>query len=302
MKKRYTFKEVREAATLAGYKITAPMYSASGKTEIEVIEGYTAPDNMISEVSKLTDAMKFITNYPAVKAVVEVTEEVEQQEVLENQENIQELTLESNTSEIIEYVPQDLGTYSTKVASGWLTEVPVKSGCATTRWLYKYKYKVRDNFVTHCMHVPKYLVEIAASYIEQSAPVIRILEILGKVGDLRMPMQRHLYPKNWDAIAFAIKESANWKCVCCGKPCRRPKESLDAFYSRLENTPYGAHVPLAQAKPGAYVLTVAHLNHKPSDCGIDNLRAYCSVCHLNYDKKHHAASRKANQIKKSVQI
>lgn len=70
MKKRYTFKEVKEAATLAGYKLTAPMYSASGKTEIEVMEGYTAPDNMITKVSKLTDAMEFITNYPAVKVAI----------------------------------------------------------------------------------------------------------------------------------------------------------------------------------------------------------------------------------------
>jgi hypothetical protein len=36
------------------------------------------------------------------------------------------------------------------------------------------------------------------------------------------------------------------------------------------------------------VLTVAHLNHTPEECGDDNLKAMCQGCHLHYDRKHHA--------------
>jgi hypothetical protein len=27
-----------------------------------------------------------------------------------------------------------------------------------------------------------------------------------------MPMQRELYPDNWEEIAFAVKEEAGWTC------------------------------------------------------------------------------------------
>lgn len=43
------------------------------------------------------------------------------------------------------------------------------------------------------------------------------------------------------------------------------------------------------------VLTTAHLNHTPEDCADGNLRAMCQSCHLNYDRAHHAATRKASR-------
>jgi hypothetical protein len=43
------------------------------------------------------------------------------------------------------------------------------------------------------------------------------------------------------------------------------------------------------------VLTVAHLDHDPTNCGDDNLRAMCQRCHLAYDHEHHARSRHTNR-------
>lgn len=86
-----------------------------------------------------------------------------------------------------------------------------------------------------------------------------------------MPMQRELYPPNWEAIASAKKAAAGWRCERCGKQCRRPGEAFTTH--RL-------------------TLTVAHLDHNPANCAPENLCAMCAPCHLRYDAKHHAETRK----------
>ena len=86
-----------------------------------------------------------------------------------------------------------------------------------------------------------------------------------------MPMQRELYPPDWDAIAHAKKQSAGWKCEECGKQCRKPVEAFRGH---------------------KYTLTVAHLDHNPANCSPDNLKALCAPCHLRYDAMHHAETRR----------
>jgi len=46
-------------------------------------------------------------------------------------------------------------------------------------------------------------------------------------------MDKSLYPKNWDEIARAVKDEANWRCEQCGKPCRRPGEYWGSFVAWL---------------------------------------------------------------------
>lgn len=86
-----------------------------------------------------------------------------------------------------------------------------------------------------------------------------------------MPMERERYPSNWKLIALQKKESAGWKCEVCGKQCRRPGEPFDTH----RNT-----------------LTVAHLDHIPENMAEENLCAMCAPCHLRYDAKQHAESRR----------
>lgn len=86
-----------------------------------------------------------------------------------------------------------------------------------------------------------------------------------------MPMQRELYPSNWEAIALAKKQASEWKCEVCGKQCRKPGE------------PFMTHKD---------TLTVAHLDHNPANCAGENLKAMCAPCHLRYDAIHHAETRK----------
>ena len=114
-----------------------------------------------------------------------------------------------------------------------------------------------------------------------------------------MPMDRSLYPANWDELAYAIKESVNWCCEACGRPCRRPDETREAAIFRLTLTehptvselwePNGADS--AVSKLGRFKLTVAHLDHVPQNCDLANLKALCAPCHGTYDLKQMGRKR-----------
>lgn len=86
-----------------------------------------------------------------------------------------------------------------------------------------------------------------------------------------MPMDRSRYPKDWDEIAFKVKDDADWKCELCGRQCRRPGEPFDTHKRTL---------------------TVAHLDHTPENCERSNLMALCPACHLKMDARQHAETRK----------
>ncbi|MCT7957291.1 hypothetical protein [Laspinema palackyanum] len=132
-----------------------------------------------------------------------------------------------------------------------------------------------------------------------------------------MPMDRRLYPKNWDDIARTLKDEADWTCQRCGKPCRRPGVSWPEFVLELltADSPWyeltfeeipdasGASTPIE--KQQRFTLTVAHLNHDPSDCRPENLQALCAVCHLQHDVISHVQTRKRNryqQLEKQGQL
>lgn len=94
-----------------------------------------------------------------------------------------------------------------------------------------------------------------------------------------MPMDRKKYPADWEKLARMVKDEADWKCEECGKQCRRPGEKFDTHRRTL---------------------TVAHLNHKPWDCRRENLKALCAPCHLRYDSKHHAETRRKHMKEKQI--
>ena len=114
-----------------------------------------------------------------------------------------------------------------------------------------------------------------------------------------MPMDRSLYPENWDELALAIKTEANWSCTECGRPCRRPGESPEEAIARIERSNHPKVSELWDvvedaepvARVGRFKLTVAHLDHEPGNCDRNNLKALCAPCHGTYDLKQMGRKR-----------
>lgn len=90
------------------------------------------------------------------------------------------------------------------------------------------------------------------------------------------PEERARYPSDWKAISLEVREAAGW--VCEGSP-RYP----DCRAAHGQPHPHTGSM---------VVLTVAHLDHQPENCGEPgsrpNLKAWCQRCHLTYDAPLHA--------------
>lgn len=86
------------------------------------------------------------------------------------------------------------------------------------------------------------------------------------------PENRDRYPKDWPHIAAAVKDMAGWACV--GSPAFPNCRAV-----------HGERHPDTGSK---VVITVAHLDHTPENCGFENLRAWCQKCHNTYDAPNRA--------------
>lgn len=105
-----------------------------------------------------------------------------------------------------------------------------------------------------------------------------------------MPMNRALYPDNWEEISFIIRNvRAQNRCEWCGAVNGEPH-------------------PVTGSK---VVLTCAHLGiTKPDgtpgdkadkmDCRPENLAALCQRCHLNYDRPEILATQAVNRETKRL--
>ena len=109
------------------------------------------------------------------------------------------------------------------------------------------------------------------------------------------PENRKLYPKNWKEIRKQILERANNKCEFCGV------ENYAEGY-RDKNGNFIESIGMQQEadmldgeKIIRIVLTIAHLDHDPTNNSPNNLRALCQKCHNTYDKEHRLATRRKSK-------
>lgn len=94
------------------------------------------------------------------------------------------------------------------------------------------------------------------------------------------PENRDRYPKNWKEISAHVRfDRAGSLCECRGE-CG----AHDGWCGAMHGKPH-------HDTGSTVVLTTAHLDHQPENCDLDNLRAMCQCCHLNYDSEHHAETR-----------
>lgn len=111
-----------------------------------------------------------------------------------------------------------------------------------------------------------------------------------------MPIQRNnlgRYPQNWKEISRSIRhDRAGQQCECRGE-CGSPRCIARSPWMLRCTAVHGQPHPVTGSK---VVLTCAHLNHTPEDCRPENLRAWCQLCHLAYDRQVHETNRLRNRL------
>jgi 5-methylcytosine-specific restriction endonuclease McrA len=102
------------------------------------------------------------------------------------------------------------------------------------------------------------------------------------------PENRALYPADWPAISARIRERAGHRCERCGvKNYSRGYRDLNGAFVDVGEDPVAIN-PVG-ARLIRIILTVAHLNHDPSDCRDENLEALCQQCHNRHDVENRRA-------------
>lgn len=114
------------------------------------------------------------------------------------------------------------------------------------------------------------------------------------------PENRALYPADWKAISRRIRhERAGNRCEQCKAPngelIVRAEDGATYMLSDGEVHDANDGQTLGYARSSEYpgyqlvkiVLTVAHLDHDPTQNRDENLRALCQRCHLRHDAEHH---------------
>lgn len=134
------------------------------------------------------------------------------------------------------------------------------------------------------------------------------------------PEMKPLYPppKEWKAIRERILARAGNACECfgeCGiehfgRRCGVPNRT------RIVRQTIGKTTTWIVPEQGArhretsvdVVLTTAHLDHDPTNNDEANLRSFCQLCHLRYDRHEHAKNsantrqRKADEASGQVAL
>lgn len=88
------------------------------------------------------------------------------------------------------------------------------------------------------------------------------------------------YPPEWPAVAKAVKDAANWRCVRCGHPHELPKQRV-----MCDDQCDPARHPGGLNDGRQRVLTVHHLDGNKQNLSWWNLAALCQVCHLRIQGK-----------------
>lgn len=150
-----------------------------------------------------------------------------------------------------------------------------------------------------------------------------------------MPIDYKKYHPNWKNISRFIREyRAKNKCEVCGVPNYAVGyRSGEGVFVPISGNSYfdlaGQGLKYPSIQPMSYkeareladersieshacdaypvkfiviVLTVAHLDHDVTNNSFFNLMAMCQKCHLAYDKKYHANSRRKNKLKNQLEL
>lgn len=110
-----------------------------------------------------------------------------------------------------------------------------------------------------------------------------------------MPIDYTKYPENWfTELRPAVLKRANYACEECGLSNGK-RGYRDAQGKFVECDEFMEQWAEKQGiRVFRIVLTIAHLDHIVDNNSLDNLRAKCQKCHLNYDRAENLIKRKMN--------
>jgi len=123
-----------------------------------------------------------------------------------------------------------------------------------------------------------------------------------------MPMNRALYPPDWDNISRQVRDEAGNRCERCGV-ANGSVGARDRFghwltFDDIERVSdacirdwFGCDYP----KIIRIVLTVHHIDADKSNNDRSNLVALCQRCHLAADRPRHTASAAATRARKRAE-
>lgn len=117
------------------------------------------------------------------------------------------------------------------------------------------------------------------------------------LGQPLMPMNRALYPPDWEAISLHIRAGrALHRCECTGECGLHQPTPLGTLLTGAQR-PTPRRCSEINRQParwfkGRVILTVAHLCNCYPLCGKEeHLKAMCQRCHLRFDRFRHAQNR-----------
>ena len=99
----------------------------------------------------------------------------------------------------------------------------------------------------------------------------------------------------WLAIRADVLRRAKYRCQVCSVPDRTVafvyRDGQDAFDTKTIDFLGHRHAP-SKVELVTVILSVAHLDHDPTNNRSSNLRALCQRCHLLHDIEHHQHTRR----------
>lgn len=114
------------------------------------------------------------------------------------------------------------------------------------------------------------------------------------------PELRHHYRGDWPVLSYMIRmQRAGGRCECSSSrkhtTCGKRHFTADGRCREHDGT-------IARTFRGTVRLTVAHLDHDPTNRAESNLLALCQACHLRHDADHHVQTRRRRRAEAIARV